>query len=96
MKKFAFAIKNLSYEQEKAINEYFDGTYGWWHWFDGFWLITDASNTLTTSSINETIGNIAPEKWRMVVEVGDSNNWSGYGPNGEEKNMFEWLEDSWK
>ena len=94
-KKFIVAVDDPTAEQKKKISEFFKGNYGWWHWIDGFWMVTDPSGELTATKIRDKIGELAPNTRCMVLEVKDSGSWAGYGPSKESKNMFKWIRETW-
>ena len=95
MKRFVVAIDGLTAVQTKKISDIFRGKQGWWHWIDGFWLVTDKTNTLTAAEIRDAIGEVVPSARRIVIEITGHEAWAGYGPTKESKNMFKWIRETW-
>lgn len=94
VRNFVVAVDNLTSEETKKINELFQGTYGWWHWIDGFWIVYDSLDRLSAASIRDQLGNVVGEKRRIVLEV-TPGEWAGFGPNSEDSNMFPWMHKNW-
>ncbi|MDE0334386.1 MAG: hypothetical protein OXI64_05460 [Defluviicoccus sp.] len=94
-RRFVIAVEGLDQSQTKQVSDLFREKYGWWHWIDGFWLVTDVSGNLNAQKIRDMIGEINPNCRRMVIEVANSGSWAGYGPNTEERNMFRWIRKTW-
>lgn len=94
-KKFIVAASPLTQIESKEISKLFKGKYGWWHWIDDFWLVTDSTGQLNASSIRDQIIGIAPSARVMVLDV-QGYIWAGHGPNSREENMFTWMWDNWK
>ncbi len=94
-KRFVVAVAGLTTSETKQVSNLFRDKYGWWHWIDGFWLLTDSSNTLTTKDIRDMIATVKPNSRRIVLEVSNSGDWSGHGPNSEKKDMFRWIRETW-
>ena len=91
---FVVAVQDLTADETRKISDLFRGEYGWWHWIDGFWLVTDSSNRLSAEIIREEIGEAVGEKRRMILEV-NPETWSGFGPKSEDNDMFSWIHRNW-
>ena len=73
--------------------------FGWWHWFDNFWLLTTYDDTMTAGTIRDKLVEICNRKNLIVIEI-TSNIWANFGPqgsdnNGDELNFSKWLHDVW-
>jgi hypothetical protein len=94
-RRFVVAVDSPTPEQTKAINGIFRDKYGWWHWIPGVWLVTDSTNTINTTWIRDQIGGVAPGVRNLVIEV-THKTWSGFGPAGANRNMFDWIRNTWQ
>ena len=98
-KRFIVGLDESTAEQNEKFKQYIDEQgLAWWHWIDNFWLLKDSSETLNSEVIRDELGEIYPNVHKIVIELkGDSINdtWSGYGPSGEKRNMFDWLHNTW-
>jgi hypothetical protein len=63
---------------------------GWWHWFQGAWLICDPKGK-DEVWWRDYLQSIAPGEHMVIVKAGDSNKWSGFGSNEE----FKWMHSVW-
>ena len=94
-KRFVVAIDSMNKELDNKLLEYIkDNGFGWWHWIDNVWLLTTYKLDVSAVSIRNDLGYIIPNR-KIVIEVHKSSAWAGYGPNTEEKNMFDWLHNTW-
>lgn len=94
-RRFVILTNELSREQEERFLAYFkDKGYGWWHWLDNAWLIAMVDKTIEVGDLRDKLNEIAPSVHKLVMEVSPVS-WSGYGPSGEERNMFDWLHRNW-
>lgn len=96
-KRFVVALDSSNKSQNDSFVEYIkDKGYGWWHWIDNFWLLTDSSGNLTAAKLRTDLGEIYPGVHKLVLELrGNDDDWAGFGPNSEKKNMFSWLKSNW-
>lgn len=95
-KRFVVLVNDQNQEQEKSFIAYLNrNNCGWWHWLENSWLIVDLSGILTPDIIRDEVNKISPNSYSLVVEVPMNKNWSGFGPNSENSNMFKWLHESW-
>lgn len=96
-KRFVVALDSHTAAQDKLFKDYIaKGGYGWWYWINGFWLLVDTSGKLNAEKLRVDLGEIYPAVRLMVLEItGQSDTWAGFGPSGEEKNMFTWLRQHW-
>ena len=96
-KRFIIGVDPTSKEQEKQFIEYLRGRgCGRWHWINNFWLVTDPSGKVTAKELRDELMRIAPEARILVLPVTPTRGWSGKGPRGPEKNMFDWLRNNWE
>jgi len=97
-KRFVIALDSHTEAQNLLLKEYINkGGYGWWHWINGFWLLTDPLGKLNAQELRRDLSEIYPSVRMMVLELqGSSDTWAGFGPNSAEKNMFDWMRDNWK
>jgi len=97
-KQFVIALNSTTEEQEKMFLEYIKSNgFGWWHWIDNFWLVVDTQDKLSAEKLRDDLENIFPKVRKLVIEIfSESSTWAGYGPNGEQRNMFNWLHNTWK
>lgn len=94
-KRFAVAIDSMNAEDDQKLLDFVKANgYGWWHWIDNFWLLTTYNSSVTSVTLRDSLGQIIPKN-KIVIEVSDGTAWAGFGPTGENKNMFSWLHDTW-
>lgn len=96
-KRFVVALDSHTGAQDVKFKEYVKNAgYGWWYWIDGFWLVVDATGSQSAQKFREDLSVIYPGVTLMVIEInGNNDTWAGFGPNGEDKNMFTWLKENW-
>lgn len=96
-RKFAVALDSSNAEQNAKLREFIKNNgLGWWYWINNFWLLTDSKGRLSAQDIREELGKIYPGVHCIVLSLDkDGDSWSGYGPNNSEKNMFNWLRETW-
>jgi hypothetical protein len=98
-KRFIVCLDGSNAEQHELFKKYIDEhKLGWWHWLNNIWLISDSSNKLDSEIIRDKVTEIYSNINSLVIELkGSSENdtWSGFGPQGEKNNMFEWLHNTW-
>lgn len=74
--------------------------FGWWHWFNNFWLLTTYNDAITAVNIRDKLAEISNGKNVIVIEV-NSIIWANFGPQGDEikndskNNISTWLTDVW-
>lgn len=92
---FVIGIDSATKNQSDAIKEWLesDDKFGWWHWIEGLWLVTSHGD-MNSEQIRDKILDIIPDIRNLVIEV-HPQTWYGYGPKGENYNMFTWLHDYW-
>lgn len=67
----------------------------WWHWIPHSWLLVfDENSSVTTSDIRDQLRDLTGREWVMVTQV-ETKAWYGFGPNNDEKNMFNWIKKNW-
>lgn len=96
-KKYIVAVDNATEEQNLEFKSYInDSSCGWWHWIDNLWLLTDPKGEFSAQEIRDKVKECFPKLYCLVIEMSaEGDTWSGYGPKGEDRNMFKWLRDSW-
>ena len=96
-RKVAIALNSSTKEQNLELQKFItENGLGWWHWIDNFWLLTDQNGKLTARDIRDKLGEIYPSVRCIVLSLDkDNDTWSGFGPNSSEKNMFNWLKETW-
>jgi len=68
---------------------------GWWHWLTNSWLISNNRGHLTASEIRDKARDIYGCNNFVIELQGTDDTWSGFGPNADKRNMFEWIRDNW-
>jgi len=97
MKLFLVASDSMSKEQETAFLQYIKSNgFGWWHWLENFWIIATSNNSISSYTIRDALNDSVPGLNNLVIEVENVDSWGGYGPKGDDKNMFKWLQDNMK
>jgi len=92
MTKYSVAVHKPTASQSEKISAAFrDRGFGWWHWIDGFWLVSDSSGVFTASAIRDLVKPICPDSNILVLAVVEGQGWSGTGKRKGDKNMFSWL-----
>jgi hypothetical protein len=94
-RRFVIAVDDIDKEQRRAITNIFRGNGAWWHWIDNFWLYTTTDPAITVSQLRDEIKTAAPDATLIVLEFPKDITWAGYGPGGNEKNMYTWLKETW-
>ena len=96
MRKFVIAVDEPTREQTRAISDIFRGkSFGWWHWIAGFWLVSDATDTLTAAWIRTRVHDAAPLCRNTILQVSPED-WSSFGPAGARHDMGAWLRNTWE
>ena len=96
-KRFVVLLASETDEQVRAFKAYIEEHHlGFWHWLSGSWLLTDPSNIQTAEGLRDALNTTHPRINKLVLEILGDDFWSGYGPGGEERNMFTWLKTTWK
>lgn len=96
-KRFIISIDSSNNAQNKALIDFIKSNkVAWWHWLENSWLIVDPAEKLTARKIRDALGKTHPKVNTLVIELrkgGDT--WSGFGPAGKKRNMFDWLKNTW-
>jgi hypothetical protein len=97
-RRFVVGLDSSTKEQNQEFIEFIRGRQlGWWHWISNFWLLTDPGGKLSAIELRLELGKIYPGVHTLVLELSEKDDtWSGFGPKGEDRNMFKWLNDYWK
>jgi hypothetical protein len=97
MNKIIALVEEMSAEQDKKFIDFLKSKgWGYWHWIEGSWLITaDDWDKDVPPLIRDELQKIATGKHSMVFEVSGIGTWSGFGPSGDQHNMFKWIRDEW-
>jgi hypothetical protein len=99
MKRFVVLLNTVTEAQNESFKKFItDSGLGYWHWLPNTWLLYtgDDDTDLSAVSLRDKIGEFYPHVRCLVLEFNkDGDNWSGYGPKGDKKNMFTWLHQNW-
>jgi len=95
--KYIIALDSSTKEQNQALKDFAsDNGLGWWYWINNFWLITDPREKFSASDIRDVVKTTHPRVYCFVIELNDyGDTWSGWGPGGEKRNMFNWIKNTW-
>lgn len=95
-RRFAVAVDGLAPKEQRALIAFLrERGCAWWHWIPNFWLVIDKRGSLSTGQIRDALRLICEDAVVLVLNLSDQKGWSGKGPKGPERNMFEWLRESW-
>ena len=99
-RRFVIGIDGETPHDVSAFNNYIQQQgFGWWHWFDNFWLLTTYDNTITAAAIRDKLVEISNRKRLIVIEI-TSIIWANFGPQGSDNNandlnISKWLLEEW-
>ena len=95
-KRFVVCINDSDKEKDKDFIEFIkNNNLGWWHWLSHTWFLSDSNGKLSAAEIRTKVKNIYNEN-NIVIELNENGDtWSGYGPKGKSRNMFDWLKRNW-
>jgi hypothetical protein len=83
-------------EEREFISYLEESSLGYWHWIHGCWLLVGSNTNLLAGDIRDAVSKIFHQKRSLVLQINkDSDTWSGRGPGGTNKNMFQWLHKNW-
>ena len=96
-KRFIIFIEDSTKEQNDSLLDWIRSeNIGWWHWFQGSWLLSNARGHLSASVIRDKLKQIYGTSNTFVIELNNGGDtWSGYGPDTDQKNMFTWIKKNW-
>ena len=96
-KRFVVLLDSSSKEQNSEfLNWIKEQGLGSWHWLSHSWLIVDSAGISKASEIGNVVRNIYGATNHFVIEISeDGDTWSGFGPKGEDRNMFTWIHKNW-
>ncbi len=98
-KRYVVMLNSETNEQVNALTEWIkENNFGWWHWLNNSWLLSDGSGKSSSAEIRDKVLDIFPGVDCIVLEIrGDGSNdtWSGFGPSTDEKDMFKWIKTNW-
>jgi hypothetical protein len=99
-KRFIILVDTTDQTQNDAFFKHIkaSGQFGWWHWFNGSWLLCTTIQSHTAESVRNMVAQFFSGENHMVFELrpDGSDAWYGFGPNEGEKNMFAWIRENWK
>lgn len=97
-KRFIVILHSATDEQNEAFLAWLrEKKLGWWHWFQGSWLLATNSDSWTAAQVRDIVREKFSDVHHIVFELHEGEGtWSGYGPKGENNNMFSWINDNWK
>ncbi len=95
MKRVVIIAPTSTVAQQNAISTYFAdlSKYSYWHWAPDVWLISSTVEPLEPVTIRETLMNLAPGVYVLIlrVEPGEMPAWAAYGA----LKWGEWIRQSW-
>lgn len=97
-KKYAVATNPMSVAQNESLIDYIkQKDLAWWHWIGNFWLLIDYNEKVDCISLRDDLSKLFPGLHFIILDVTTAGSgwWGGFGPNAGDKNMFEWLENTW-
>lgn len=84
----------ISKEKANDFTNYIkENKLAWWHWLSNTWLIIDSHDKIDIKMIRDKAKEIFAS-YNLVIEVKDGG-WAGFGPKGEDKDMFAWIKKYW-
>jgi hypothetical protein len=97
-RRFVVCINEANAEHDKNFIQFLnENKLGYWHWLNNTWLIVDENDSFNANSIRDKVKVLFNNEHNLVIEINDQGDtWSGFGPNGEGKNMFSWIKRNWK
>ena len=96
-KRFVVMLDSSTQEQNQAFLAFIQNqSLNWWHWLTNSWLIIGAN--VSADEISAKVQQIYPNIHHLVIELrtDGTEEWYGFGPSGEKRNMFPWLQQYWK
>jgi hypothetical protein len=96
-KRYIVAVNSSTKEQVESFIEFIKANgLGWWHWLDNIWLLTDSAGILNAKKVRDEVSDTFPNINNLVIELNETGDtWSGFGPNSDKRNMFNWLKKTW-
>jgi|ERR1017187_6082588 hypothetical protein len=98
-RRFVVLVDTSSKAQDDAFLDFAKKSgFGYWHWLNNSWLLTTHNLQTTSKQISDQLLLIFPNIFFLVLEIKEdgSDLWIGFGPLGDEKNMFKWIHENWK
>jgi hypothetical protein len=97
-RRYIICVNNSNVEQQKKFIEFLTRpSVGYWHWLSNTWLVVVENDALSMQQLMDTSKTLFDNEYSLVIEINNNGDtWTGYGPNGVEKNMFTWLINNWK
>lgn len=97
-KRFIVLLNDSTAEQNDSFLEWIkEEGIGSWHWLSNSWLLATSKGHLSAQDIRDKLMETYPGVHNMVVEISaNGDTWSGFGPKGENNNMFKWIHENWK
>lgn len=97
-KRFIILMNPASTEKNDLLMQWIkDEGLGWWHWFQGSWLLSNSKGHLTATIVRDKLVEIFGPDHSLVMELrGKDDTWAGYGPSSPEKSMFKWIREAWR
>lgn len=96
-KRFIILIDNTDSDKDDKFIEFVkEEKLGWWHYLNNSWLIK-TSKEIRAKDLRDKVREIYNENC-LVIEIREdgADTWSGFGPKGENRNMFTWIHKNWK
>lgn len=96
-KRFIVMLQDSTKESSDAfLGKIKEWNISWWHWLPTSWLLSDQTGKLSADIIRDTVNEVFGCH-NMVIEIRDdgTDTWAGFGPKGEKRNMFNWMQETW-
>ena len=99
-KRFIILLNSGSAQQNAEFVKFIKGddiAGGYWHWLNNSWLMVTQNVNMTSEIIRDKLREIYPGVHNLVLELREdgTDTWNGFGPSGEDKNMFKWIHANW-
>ncbi|MEQ8244577.1 hypothetical protein [Fulvivirga sp.] len=97
-KRYIVCVNNSTEQQDQTFLNYIrEQGFGWWHYLNNIWLLTDSSGKSSIKEIRDHAKVSFDDEYNMVFQLNETEGtWSGFGPNSETRNMFTWIKKNWK
>ena len=94
-RKFVVMLESATKEQNDQFLKWIESKeLAWWHWLSNAWLIHNRTDNVTSEEIsteaNKIFGGL-----NFVSQVRPEGTWYGWGPSSSDRNMFEWIRNTW-
>lgn len=91
-KRFVICLNSPTKLQQNVITQFLkDSGVGYWHWFPGVWLVTDAYLGWTSVTFRDKLNTLVPGVANFIIQIEGNHAWHGFG----QSTMFQWFHDNW-